>query len=306
MVSGTGFVAQILWRAGSDFRRNFTCYVGQLQCRLVHATQQQRPALAGVRNRSSWRISRRAGTNYVLGGVFGQTILPNTTAGYVVSANGQSLAALNLQLGTSIPGGPVTSAQQSVQTVPQSVTSCNPCVTVGLTPARLAQFLPLNTVNATANGTPFPNSNVPGIEKFVPFNFTLGSSSTFSRNVSLDTGWPDFHVHYPGSPSNFLTIAANGSGTQETFNIASSPGVASPYNLAYSPSSGSNYLGIGFSTQNSALFNLAGQQVGYSPNFVTDANIGTTGGSPLVIGSSSQVSFPSPAASLSPTAARRP
>src|ERR1019366_10631646 len=95
-----------------------------------------------------------------------------------VSANGQSLATLNSELGTTIPGGPVTSAQQSVQTVPQSVTNCNPCVTVGLTPALLAQFLPLNTVNATSNGMSFPNSNVLGINRFVSFNFTLGPGST--------------------------------------------------------------------------------------------------------------------------------
>src|SRR5262249_33433644 len=80
------------------------------------------------------------GTQVRIGSIFGQTILPNTTPGYVVSANGQSLAALNVQLGTSIPGGPVTGAPQAIQTVPQSVTSCNPCVTVGLTPALLAQF----------------------------------------------------------------------------------------------------------------------------------------------------------------------
>ena len=92
----------------------------------------------------------------------GKPLLPNTTPGYVVSANGQSLAALNLQLGTSIPGGPITGAPQAIQTVPQSVTSCNPCVTVGLTPALLAQFLPLNTVTSTPLGVQFPNSNVQG------------------------------------------------------------------------------------------------------------------------------------------------
>ncbi len=236
-----------------------------------------------------------SGTSVGLGGVFGQTVLPNTTAGYVVAANGQSLSALNSQLGTSIPGGPVTSAQQSVQTVPRSVTSCNPCVTVGLTPALVAQFLPLNTVSAAPSGspTPFPNSNVPGIGKFVPFNFTLSSSSTpgnteqFSRNVSLDSGWTDFTlVHSSNLPDPVLTIAANGGGTQETFNIASSPGMPSPYRLSNS-NDGSNFLGTGFFVRNSVLFDLAGQQVGYSPNFVTDANITTTSSSPLIVDASS-------------------
>ncbi|WP_052832957.1 autotransporter outer membrane beta-barrel domain-containing protein [Bradyrhizobium sp. LTSP885] len=227
-----------------------------------------------------------SGTNVGLGSVFGQAVVANTTAGYVVSANGQSLAALNSLLGTSIPGGPATTAQQSVQSVPQSVTSCNPCVTLGLTPALLAQFLPMNTVNAAPSSatTPFPNSNVPGIDKFVPFNFTLssgssGASEQFTRSVSLDSGWTDFKLQFAGSLSNFpnpqLTISAQAGGTQQTFNIASATGLPSPFNLANSTPS-ENYLGIGFFEANSVLFDLAGQQVGYSPNFVTAANISTT------------------------------
>ena len=241
------------------------------------------------------------GTNPVVGGLFGQAVLPNTTAGYVVSANGQSLAALNSQLGMSIPGGPVTGAQQPIQTVPQSVTSCNPCVTVGLTPALLAQFLPLNTVSAAPGGTPFPNSNVPGIQKFVPFNFTLSSppgspTPLAPQFVSLDTGFTDLHLD-TGSLSNYpkpvLTVAVHSGGTQETFNAINNvatpvpPGVPSPYSLVNSGVTDSNFLGVGFFVQNSVLFDLAGQQVGYSPNFVTDANITTTSSTPLVIGSNS-------------------
>jgi hypothetical protein len=165
-----------------------------------------------------------------MGGIFGQTPLPNTTPGYVVSANGQNLAALNLQLGTSIPGGPVTNAPQAIRTVPQSVTSCNPCVTVGLTPALLAQFLPLNTVTSTPLGVQFPNSNVESFNKFVPFNFTLSSppgSATplHSQSVSLDSGFTDIHLYtsptsYPNSyPNPVLTIAAHSGGTQEAFNV---------------------------------------------------------------------------------------
>jgi autotransporter-associated beta strand protein len=228
-------------------------------------------------------INKSSGTSVGLGGVLGQTVLPNTTAGYVVSANGRSLAALNSMLGTTIPGGPVTSAQQSIQTVPTSVTSCNPCVTVGLTPALLAQFLPLNTVSAPGNGTPFPNSNAPSIDKFVSFNFTRGpGSKPFTDSVSLDTGWPDFTLYHGGS-GQVLTIAANAGGTQETFNIASTPGVPSPYKVT--DTSGSSFVGLGFFIQNSVLYDLTGQQVGFSPNFVTAANISTT--QPLVIDSSS-------------------
>jgi autotransporter-associated beta strand protein len=228
------------------------------------------------------------GTSAVVGGIFGQTVVPGTTAGFVVSANGQSLAALNAQLGANIAGGPVGSGQQSIQTVPQSITSCNPCVTVGLTPALIAQFLPLNTVSAAPSGMAFPNSNIPGMQKFVPFNFTLTSGShfqSFQNSVSLDTGWPDIKLTY-NHPGNFtdpvLTISANPGGTQESFNTFSSGAVA-PYRLT----NGNTFVGIGFFVQNSVLFDLTGQQVGFSQNFVTSANITTTPASPLIIDSNS-------------------
>ena len=244
-------------------------------------------AVVGVFGASGLGFTKNvSGTDIGLGGVLGQTLLPNTTAGYVVSANGQSLSALNSLLGTTIPGGPVSSAQQSVQTVPQSVTSCNPCVTVGLTPALLAQFLPLNTVNATGNGATFPNSNTPGINKFVPLNFTLstpGNTQQFTQSVSLDTGWIDFALSQNSNAAGtMLTISAKNGGTQETFNIATGSGVPSPYRTSFSSD---GFIGTGFFVQNSVLYDLTGQQVGFSPNFVTDANISTT--QPLVIDSSS-------------------
>ena len=227
--------------------------------------------------------------NVPLGGVFGQSVLPNTTAGYVVSANGQSLAALNAQMATSIPGGPVASAQQSIQTVPQSVTSCNPCVTLGLTPALLAQFLPLNTVSATGNGVrhfriPMCRTSTSTCRSISPCS-TPSNTGQFSQNVSLDTGWTDFTLsRSSNSQGTVLTISAKHGGTQEAFNIATGSGVPSPYRSSGSSSSG-GYIGTGFFVQNSVLFDLTGQQVGYSPNFVTDANISTT--QPLVIDSSS-------------------
>jgi autotransporter-associated beta strand protein len=250
----------------------------------------------------AFTITPNGGTPIGMGGILGQTLLPNTTPGYVVSANGQSLAALNLQLGTSIPGGPVTNAPQAIRTVPQSVTSCNPCVTVGLTPALVAQFLPLNTVTSTPLGIQFPNSNVESFNKFVPFNFTLSSplATLTSQSVSLDSGFTDIHLYtspttYPtGYPNPVLTISANSGGTQEAFNVINEntpppSTVPSPYTLVNTNTTAAetSFLGIGFFVQNSVLYNLAGQQVGYSPNFVTDATISTTAASPLVIGASS-------------------
>jgi autotransporter-associated beta strand protein len=248
-------------------------------------------AAVGVFGASAQGITK--GTNIGLGGIFGQTILPNTTPGYIVSANGQNLSALKAQLGVDIPGGAVGSAQQPARTVPQAVTTCNPCVTVGLTPALLAQFSPLNTVDAPTAGKPFPNSGVMGISKFVPFNFSLNSSSPsgaplrFTRNVSLDTGWGVFTLkHGRNFTDPELTISVNDGGTQETFSIASDPEKPSPYRLD-NTSSDSNFLGLGFFMENSVLYDFAGQKVGYSPNFVTDANVSTTTNQPLVIDSTS-------------------
>jgi hypothetical protein len=222
------------------------------------------------------------GTNG-MGSIFGQTVLPNTTPGYVVSANGQSLAALNSQLGTSIQGGPVTGAPQAVQTVPQSVTNCNPCVTVGLTPALLAQFLPLNTVTSPPHGKPFPNSNVQGYNKFVPLNFNTLTSPPgtlpqplLPQNVSLDSGYTVFQLDTHGTnysnnyPNPVLAIAANGGGTQATFNVINQNATQvppSPYTLQNTDSIITNFLGIGFFVQNSVLYNLAGQEATGFPDF---------------------------------------
>jgi uncharacterized protein with beta-barrel porin domain len=49
--------------------------------------------------------------------------------------------------------------------------------------------------------------------------------------------------------------------------------------------SSDDIVGVGFFVQNSVLYNIAGQQVGFSSNFVTDANIATT--QPLVIDANS-------------------
>jgi len=249
----------------------------------VNLAQPFGTAAVGVFGADGQAFTSPTGQN--LGGVFGQTLLPGTTAGYIVSANGQSFAALNEQLGTNISGGPVGSTRQVIQTVPTSVTSCNPCVTVGLTPALLAQFLPMDTVFAAPSGKLFPNSNVKGIEKFVPFSFTLGSTGPKSINVSLDTGWPDFALDISGS-NHVLTVSAGTGGTLETF-ITSSSGSPTPEKLTGPDSDDHSYLGIGFFAQNSVLFDLSGNQVGFSPNFVTGANITTTSAAPLVIDSSS-------------------
>ncbi len=128
-----------------------------------------------------------------------------------------------------------------------------------------------------------------GTQKFVPFNFTLNDGSSFTafmNKVSLDTGWTDFALIFGGNFTNpVVTISASPGGTQETFNTVdgTNPHEPTPYRV----SGNDKVVGIGFFVQNSVLYDLNGQQVGFSPNFVTGANITTTSASPLVIDSSS-------------------
>jgi hypothetical protein len=94
--------------------------------RLLFSVPTVKPSMWGNERRSRWRFRSNGAAKHH----------------GVVSANGQNLSALNSLLGTTFPGGPVRSAQQSIQAAPQSLTNCNPCVTVGLTPAPLAILAP--------------------------------------------------------------------------------------------------------------------------------------------------------------------
>lgn len=252
-------------------------------------------------------------TNTVtVGSVLGQAVVSGTTAGYVVAANGQPLAAL-LTGTTANPGASVNGPQ-----VGQSVTSCSPCVMLGLTPALLAQFKPMNTLAWTAlpPGAPttFPNSNAPSsMEYGINMNYSVSGAGHASVSWSnqptlLDTGTTNYSLNnksadvsgfgtFDGATGKYklnqgttLTIAGTGSGasviTNTVFPTASYP-YNSPYGVEVGAGSNNNIVGIPFFLQNSVLFNLAGQAVGYTSNFVTDTNIVTTPASPLEIGSSS-------------------
>jgi hypothetical protein len=52
-------------------------------------------------------------------------------------------------------------------------------------------------------------------------------------------------------------------------------------------SGGGSNFGLEFFLQNSVLYNLAGQEIAYTPNFVTNVDITTTPANPLVISSAS-------------------
>ena len=81
-------------------------------------------------------------------------------------ANGQPLSALNAgsnQQYASTPNGPQ---------VGQTLTSCSPCVMLGLTPALVAQFKPSTLIPYIANGEKFANSGAPATNAF-PLSLTL-------------------------------------------------------------------------------------------------------------------------------------
>jgi autotransporter-associated beta strand protein len=237
--------------------------------------------------------------NFLRGGpgsVLGQALLPGTTAGYVVSANGQPLSAMN--------AGPDPQSSTNGPQVSQSVTSCSPCAILGLTPALIAQFEPVNTIHTNAFGT-FANSGTPGTNQFDFFmNLSVSGAgqptvSVLSRSL-LDTG-TYFYELGTGIPSSAyanggvtLTISGPSSGATPTsatlYNNSDPDTCCNPYYGVPSSSTGNgpeSIIGLGFFLNNSVLYNLAGQAVAYTSNFVTDTNIATTPASPLVIDSNS-------------------
>ena len=249
--------------------------------------------------------------------VLGQAVVAGTTAGYVVAANGQALK--DLPTGTSANNpGPNPGATTNGPQVGQSVTSCSPCVMLGLTPALLAQFKPMNTMSWTAQSAgaqPVPatmaNSNAPSSWEYsVNMNYT---ASNGRRTVSwrdqptlLDTGTPTNQLqsttadlsglgtYNNGTATLFqgtkVTVTGTASGATPTTNTVFRTG-SYPYNAPYQTQVGDgsndNIVGVSFFLENSVLYNLAGQAVGYTPNFVTDTNIVTSSAVPLVIGADS-------------------
>ena len=237
------------------------------------------------------------------GSPLGQAVIPGTTAGYVVAANGQPLSAIN--------GGNVGPYQSYVSSsngpqVGQNVTSCSPCVMLGLTPALTAQFMPANVFASRhdpADGN-FANSGTPAsFENATLLNITSSapgqSAVTVSSRTLLDSG-TSFYFLSNGIPTaNYanggtLTISSPASGsTPSTVTLLNSNDPATCCNPYYALSSNDisegteSVVGLPFFLNNSVLFNLAGQAQGYTSNFVTDINITTTPSSPLIINSSS-------------------
>ncbi len=241
-------------------------------------------------------------TTTAVGGVLGQAVVPGTTAGYVVAANGQPLSAVPTGPDPQDPGATTNGPQ-----VGQSVTSCSPCVMLGLTPALLAQFKPVDTLTAAASSPNFPGSNAPGsFEGGIDLTFTVSApgqtSVTGTGHALLDTGTNAYYL-YVSNPSAFSGFgSSDGSGGYNlnpgtTLTVAGTTSGATPsaitafneslYSVDVQQGNFDNIYGLGFFLQNSVMYNLAGEVIGYTPNFVTDTNITTTPAAPLVIDSNS-------------------
>jgi autotransporter-associated beta strand protein len=223
-------------------------------------------------------------SSVVLGSVLGQSSLPGTTVGYVVAANGQQVST-----DTSVP---------SVQK--QTVTSCSPCVILGLTPSLLAQFT-TKVPWSQAKSATFPNSGAPSsIETSANFNFSLSASGqptvSWSGLTLVDSGTPFTNLNAPPSLSNaqtnpgfanvgsILSVAGGVPGaaiSSET--VLNNSTVSGNITYEVALNNDKQTVGIAFFLQNSVLFDLNGQVVGYTSNFVTDAPIVT----PLTVSSSS-------------------
>jgi autotransporter-associated beta strand protein len=256
-------------------------------------------------------------TTLATSSVLGQAVVAGTTAGYVVAANGQALKDLTTGTSTSNPGPNPGSTTNGPQ-VGQSVTSCSPCVMLGLTPALLAQFKPINTMSWTApptGSTAVPptmwNSNAPSSWEYgVNMNYRVSNGQTTvswrQQPTLLDTGTPNNQFKNEnadltglGSYNNgtttlydgtTVTVAGSKHGATPTANTVFNAGnypYTSPYTTQVGDSSNDNIVGVTFFLENSVLYNLAGQAVGYTPNFVTDTNIFTSSATPLVVGADS-------------------
>ena len=141
-------------------------------------------------------------------------------------------------------------------------------MTVGLTPALIAQFLPVNTVDAGTNGISFPNSNVLSMSKFVPLNFQGRRQHDILAGTCRST--PDGRTSrcHPAVDA----VDHDHLGDQQRYASDIQDRLRSRRAVAL--------CAVEFERRNSrrrvlransVLYNLAGQQVGYSSNFVTDA-----------------------------------
>ncbi|MBY0322329.1 MAG: autotransporter domain-containing protein [Reyranella sp.] len=261
----------------------------------------------GTFGAGNFASSNLSAGGYVQGSILGQTVVPGAAAqGYVVSANGQSNPA-------NVAGKPVqntpTSGNQIVSVGGQSqvVTSCSPCVTVGLTPQIMGQFLPVGLPGSTPSrvgaipvlpGNNFPNpygtgAPNPGSTEFGARVQAMLNGTTVTTGALFDSGTPTLGINsgLAGTGGDTLTVIGTNQQGQVVMGLPSSSailtngitGVPNTYNGLFTYTN--TVMGISFFMQNSVMFDLTDGLVSYTPYFVTVDPLMTTANGSLIIGS---------------------
>ncbi|KAF0104631.1 MAG: YapH protein [Rhodospirillaceae bacterium] len=182
--------------------------------------------------------------NYMAGSVLGQTTVTGVGQGYVVAANGQPNPITGVQNPPQKPLGQTV----TIGGATQQVTSCSPCVTLGVTPQMLGQFAPVrqptpgNTLGMVPwvnSSTPFPNpyggstgnnaSEQFGYRFLVGVAVPGGPSATTTAGALLDTGTGGFTLstvfNQPGMSDG---VAVLGGSTLTATGVSGPAGNASP------------------------------------------------------------------------------
>jgi uncharacterized protein with beta-barrel porin domain len=262
----------------------------------------------GAGNFASTKQGENGGA-VVVGGVLGQTILPGVSQGYVVSANGQPNPGT--YAGNGQPRGPITNSPSGNQIVTvggqtQSVSACSACVTLGLTPQLMGQFVAASgggVVPWAQTGPAFPNpygsatGNKGSTEWGANFRVNLGNATAITGTL-LDSGTPDLTLTTnvaPGgaaagtpyalvglTPDDQPIVGLPTSSASLTGSLANYPDT---YVATFRPGATST-IGISFFMQNSVMFDLSGQTIGYTPFYVTTGNLATTADGPLIVNGS--------------------
>ncbi|WP_425064357.1 autotransporter outer membrane beta-barrel domain-containing protein [Reyranella sp.] len=248
---------------------------------------------------------------YIAGGVFGQAIMPGAARqGFVVAANGQGLV-IDPKGPQPDPPPPQKSATVSIGGTTRDVTNCNPCVTVGLTPQIIGQFAPVAMPTPTSapgliqwvaptspdQAPPFPNpyggstgnTSAPTDAMYFKVTVSGGTTTTATAFTLLDTGTKYYSLTKDFSEALTGTISITGLTPDEKpiTGLPTATGTLFAKPNYYVDGSGkTNTIGIPFFTLNSVMFDLSDQVTGYTPFFVTAANLETTAGGPLIVSSS--------------------
>ncbi len=266
-------------------------------------------------------------TQGTLGGILGQTMVTGSdiTQGYVVAANGQSNPASPVNAPQRVNGQTVTVGGQTravtpcspcvtVGLTPQMLGQFAPVGPpgtsgqAGVIPMPAAGFFnnPYAPIG-TASGN---NASLQDGAKFTISLAPRGTTTpavTSTKPTLLDTGTPSNSlsnsldnraVSSRGNVIDGVTLTATATtgtdshtpvtGLVPSTSVMTNGATPNTYDGSFEGSN-SNILGIGFFLQNSVMYDLSNNAIAYTPFFVTDVPLSTTGGPLIVDGNNVQL-----------------